>query len=848
MADGITRKEVEFRKNDLITSKRSFFSEVNLPALLNDPRLARRELDFFTKTWGESFDTIGIVSNNDDSVINREDFKKYAKKVLRHLRKINRKNKFIESKDLNQNNNDNSLDEDDKIPKIFFLPNFSLETPTIFASVVQTTDPLASRCDLKSQNNLRPTQSIKLQHEKLSYCLDTIESKLAKQISAKSDMLFSMVKFQNDLQDNMKKTTMATKFLREKTQTVEKTIVDGPLKLMKLVKTKSAMNAVLIKLQLTATIHQTKPTLQLMFETNEFVGALDLIQTTKEILTQELEGIACFRYLFSELSEMEKQAIQKMEHYFRQCVQMDLESIGYSVPEESTVLQEDKISAVVTCLLRLNKLDFLAYYHEDICDFLKTVVKEKIMQAVSVANVITQGGLADQMRVLNYSQWSTLFNNICDTLLSVLNRVLSFCNLVTNIFERMCTEISNQPVCSTVSSTPVAKSSVILTSNGKVGSVVQEMLASINDHIQERCVKVLTARAKDGFLERLGAVEFIALWQNIDRFVEKCEAMTQLKCSTIKASMQHQASQFIGKFHEEQKTKLSLILDNERWKQANVPIEFQQLVDYIQSSSQLRLCEKKTDDGALLESQHNEYLIVDGRKFVVVGTALMLLRMIVEYCQHAEDLPCVAWNILTQLVELIKMFNSRTCQLILGAGALQMVGLKTISVRNLALASSCLQLIVYYLPVVQKYFHARIEGRQLNIIRYFEQISKDYKDHMVEIDNQLVAVITSMIEQNLNKVTGVQNVIVGIQTVVKQIVKCHESIADAVTEAQLADIFKRIHSVFMTSYNKQRLSIVDINADNSTKLASELVMYKETVGALSGLSSVDLSTGTNSYS
>ena len=30
-------------------------ASVDLPALLNDPRLSRRETDFFTKTWGSSF-------------------------------------------------------------------------------------------------------------------------------------------------------------------------------------------------------------------------------------------------------------------------------------------------------------------------------------------------------------------------------------------------------------------------------------------------------------------------------------------------------------------------------------------------------------------------------------------------------------------------------------------------------------------------------------------------------------------------------------------------------------------------------------------------------------------------
>ena len=44
-----------------------------------------------------------------------------------------------------------------------------------------------------------------------------------------------------------------------------------------------------------STVHQTQPTIQLLLSTNEFVGALDLISTTQEVLSQELAGVHSFR-------------------------------------------------------------------------------------------------------------------------------------------------------------------------------------------------------------------------------------------------------------------------------------------------------------------------------------------------------------------------------------------------------------------------------------------------------------------------------------------------------------------------------------------------------------------------
>ena len=44
---------------------------------------------------------------------------------------------------------------------------------------------------------------------------------------------------------------------------------------------------------------------------------------------------------------------------------------------------------------------------------------------------------------------------------------------------------------------------------------------------------------------------------------------------------------------------------------------------------------------------------------------------------------CAIGFVLKCVVLLSQMFNSRTCQLVLGAGALQLVGLKTITAKHL---------------------------------------------------------------------------------------------------------------------------------------------------------------------
>ena len=47
--------------------------------------------------------------------------------------------------------------------------------------------------------------------------------------------------------------------------------------------------------QLIATVQQTQPTIQLLLSTSDFVGAIDLITTTQDVLQHELRGVHSLR-------------------------------------------------------------------------------------------------------------------------------------------------------------------------------------------------------------------------------------------------------------------------------------------------------------------------------------------------------------------------------------------------------------------------------------------------------------------------------------------------------------------------------------------------------------------------
>lgn len=58
-------------------------------------------------------------------------------------------------------------------------------------------------------------------------------------------------------------------------------------------------------------------------------------------------------------------------------------------------------------------------------------------------------------------------------------------------------------------------------------------------------------------------------------------------------------------------------------------------------------------------------------QFRLFCSGLILLKMLSEYIDMNHSLPALSSEIVLRVVEVLRFFNTRTCQLVLGAGAMQ---------------------------------------------------------------------------------------------------------------------------------------------------------------------------------
>jgi hypothetical protein len=785
----------------------------NLAAALNDP--SDRQYDLFTRTWGMYFVPNAPLPPSTIPNIQLGDFIRYLKEtssgrkvhrsIVRQLRKESHDEKTCPASPtspalpplISQLLQEGRMYDLSSVPRLFMQADFCLEDPATFQQVLplQGLGPgrrtkKTTRSGESGKKNVTspsspntpstPPVSSKLLHEKLSNYLDVIEVHLAHQIAQRSDLFFSTLSSQQELQDHIMSVRQNVVDLRLCLRDLDRKLTHKNLELMRLCSQTHRNSQVLQKLKLISTVQQTQPTIQLLLGTSDFVGAIDLITTTQDVLHNELRGVHSLRHLGSQLAEMER-AIEKMMEadlvdFAMEDIRLRVKAFSNPSLNSDVSASEERLVSVVYGLLMQSKLHFLAALREGILTHLKSLVKETIKTYLHIPEVEGEGmdspSLADCMRSMEFDAWLGMLEHLFSALLDHLKTVQSCVKVIASVCERAAGRSSktgraakqaarqqsvdqssttamvretlrkNSTTAAAISTATtnshplnpsislptgnltgspsnlpsfdstfeksnaqieaeaelellmmqeemsdlrfdpsgsgtnwtqpssgessqnrldagfsggefertsgvgsvglelspadsssvsreggavgVAVGGVVATTAGVGGGRIQqltvdskekerledimaiahvdetaqvisqsecqrlvtechELLAASCDLVHSRCAKILSIRAKAGLLENVASSEFVSLVRLIEQFVHSCTDVTGRQCPTLRSSLLSQAKQFLETFHENRKSKVSLLLDGERWKQADVPAEIQALVQKLET-------------------------------------------------------------------------------------------------------------------------------------------------------------------------------------------------------------------------------------------------------------------------
>lgn len=310
------------------------------------------------------------------------------------------------------------------------------------------------------------------------------------------------------------------------------------------------------------------------------------------------------------------------------------------------------------------------------------------------------------------------------------------------------------------------------------------------DAAHGRWAKLLGVRAL--LHPKLRLQEFLSIFNITQEFITATEKIGGRLGYSIRGTLQSQAKAFVDFQHESRMAKIKAVLDQETWVEVDVPDEFQAIVSSLLCSESLiagNLDDSAIDghvvssnDGSLtvgtelpsiqqqlertdsiennkadavaISSQSNssntrergkstsQTLLYKGVGYHMVNCGLILLKMISEYIDMNNLLPALSSEVVHRVVEILKFFNTRSCQLVLGAGAMQVSGLKSITSKHLALASQITSFIYAIIPEIRRILFIKVpDTRKPMLLSEIDRVAQDYKVHRDEIHTKLVQIM-----------------------------------------------------------------------------------------------------------
>ncbi|XP_067620743.1 vacuolar protein sorting-associated protein 54 isoform X2 [Eurosta solidaginis] len=832
-----------------------FSAAQNLPAVLNDPSRGKQS-NLFTKKWGDTFvEKSQIPSTPRLPEITYADFEKYITKIGKRYRRHERMTAqqtpaaIAEREALTPSPSPTHAVSLNVIPDIFLKEQLNLSHPATFALVFPSIGATSSE-----ENK----QTGRLLQEQLSYYLDIVEVKIAHQVSQKSAAFFHAMTSQDAIMAEMQEAACNVRELRASLRTLHQSSVVDSFRVMRFAQRRQNFEETLDKLSLMATVHKTQPMLQLLLGTQDYVAALDLIGTTQEILTQELIGIHCFKHLPMQLTEMEKLIDKMLTTEFERYATADLNRPLSDVlnETESVCAEEDKLVCIVMGLLRKKNFSFVNTYKEEAIVTIRAIIKQLVIEVIASSDAeICLTGAGEEAQSLSISEWIALLKKATVALLTVLQRIRAVTGIMRQTADAAAGRCCGAEGQSQESAVNLIDSEAFLTTADyeQVTERLEELLFAVCNYCHERCANLVSTQSLERAVATADEVE--KLTAIVDEFSAGCEDICGAPSVPLKVAVKVQASRFANRFHTERKNKLALLLDSERWRQVDIPNEFQKIIERMGAQDFQQPTSKPFAEslGATLNGhattressvnskpQANPVLLIEGKPYKLVSAALLLVQMLSDYCYCATRLPIIAGYLARNVVDLLRTFNSRSCQLVIGAGAMRVAGLKTITSTNLALVSRALQLILWLLPNIKAHFKS-YDG---NAVSGFDSIEKDFHSHIKEIENKIYSIVTERVSAQLEQWDARPPIpSQTFRNISRHLVKLHEAIAPILPEQQIHIIYGIVHRNFKDKLREQllKLNIINNGGPQHGVVTSELTFYMETLRTLKALPATELS-------
>lgn len=297
---------------------------------------------------------------------------------------------------------------------------------------------------------------------------------------------------------------------------------------------------------------------------------------------------------------------------------------------------------------------------------------------------------------------------------------------------------------------------------------MSNLLGQAVDIAQAQITKILKVRSEQS--TRLPLPQFLRYFHLNRLFADECEAVSGRGGIALKTVVNAHIIDYVHHAADAERQHLVAGMDADRWDAKDFDESDSQLLSQLIEASTkeiepwVRASMIWSDEplGVNGEQQSNGVVTngstqkdktrpatIDEQRFLLPDSALILINGIGQFERLMTGIPSMTQELTSSLLEYLKLFNSRSSQLILGAGATRSAGLKNITTKHLALASQALSFVTALTPYVRE-FVRRYSPNAGSLMVEFDKVKRLYQEHQAGINDKLVDIMSGRATTHVN--------------------------------------------------------------------------------------------------
>lgn len=343
------------------------------------------------------------------------------------------------------------------------------------------------------------------------------------------------------------------------------------------------------------------------------------------------------------------------------------------------------------------------------------------------ANRPTSNALAEQLRAIPHAEFMELTKRMFSSLIRCLETVQVQSNILIEVVQNLACAMFLRPGShllkhsySPSPKSPAPRSPAPLSPlESALQTELQELLGSAAELANTRSGKIFATRSEQH--AALPLADFCAIYEAAWAFVLRSEVLNRKMIVGLRGVMLTQSKAFLAAFHGVRISQSAKLVEEETWAQVEILAGAQRTTDLIiecamrdppemvMVSQSAALPATPTATATANGNGHaaaspeangaaspgtaapgsQKTLNVEGTAFFAVGATLAVLELAADYLRAVLSLGALSSEAVGKVIEFLKAFNSRTCQVVLGAGAMRSAGLKNITAKHLGTPGRC---------------------------------------------------------------------------------------------------------------------------------------------------------------